>query len=1110
MDDTRQSIGADSKRRQITHRLLGIFIIFCLFWIVSILILYIITLNHYNETNAKNNQDFYLGRITQIEADWKSEAFAFKTNLELLDIFHQDKDWRDILHNYLILLGEDVQFARIRILDKNNALQFDSITDAPIQELIINHDNYLWHFEPVSQTLFWVIQIPIWLNNGSIGHLQLFKPIDNSLLFNNHYPYTHLHLLWRDNQIAYSDRIEDTFSELDIFLNQFRIVIPWTPGKTDVMLKIHQTLPTPISIWSVLTTTYFTITLFGGIILLFLTNWFMHLTRRILQLRTITKNFIDNYQFPPKRDLDFARNRPDELTDLANMLENLIFTVQLRDSERDRTEQELRNTHQSLEVYQQQLEQLVISRTAELELSEEKIRLILDSNAAGVFGTDSDGRITFINPAACAILGYRAEEVINQYAHLTLHHSREDGSPYPMEECPITHSLTRGEVNYSRREIFWRANGEKIPITYASQPIRKNGQIIGLVVSFFDISEQVKVEDALKWAMLEAQRLERVKSNFLASMSHEIRTPMNSIIGFCELALQDSMIRSLTKGYLHTILKSARLLLTIINDILDISKLEGGHIALEKICFNLPNALKYTLRTVEQHALNKYLTLNLELDNALPRRCWGDPIRLNQVLLNLVDNAIKFTEKGSITVTVKPSAESETYHFAISDTGIGMTSDQLGKIFDPFTQADQSTTRRFGGTGLGTTLARQIVELMGGKIWVESQFEIGSTFHFTVPLPEAPNSPDCLYDDENEAVPNEYNSPRQFRILLAEDQEENASLVMLRLQQHGHCIIWVKNGREAIDTYLHDHFDLILMDVMMPKLDGLTATEEIRKIEKEFTPNSMIPIIALTASVMHEDNQKCMRAGMNALIPKPIEFNKLLFTMEQVAPQHAGRPNIRPRPKSYACHCPSELDFSVLRGIVDYPKAIQTWGDPLLYARALISFTKSHAHDIDQLLLDAGDIENNPPDRKIIHSLKGLAGNLSLTKVAELATEIDTMLGMREKVDLSKLHELRHTLEEAFNAIRELCLPEEDDSPQSLSKSNPKTVNRLLNTLLEELDGLNPDTIEPVLIKLAMYIDNTKLKPLWECVNNFDFEGASTLVPELFLPTDENSHGQSA
>eukprot|EP01030_Chromulinospumella_sphaerica_P034649 gene34649-biopygen21518 len=319
---------------------------------------------------------------------------------------------------------------------------------------------------------------------------------------------------------------------------------------------------------------------------------------------------------------------------------------------------------------------------------------------------------------------------------------------------------------------------------------------------------------------------------------------MNAIIGFSELVLADDSVAGLAREHVQTVHQSARDLLAIINDILDYSKIEGGKTELERLPFSLTRLLRDVLKLLDQEIRHKQLSIQVEVAPAVPAICLGDPTRIRQILLNLLGNAIKFTHVGGIRLQLDV-AEQDQIHFAVHDTGIGMTPEQLDKVFDSFTQADASTTRRFGGTGLGTTICRHLVQLMHGRIWAESRYGQGSTFHFTLPLPavQSAASGALLPVDDNDLSAR---TPRAFRILLAEDVATNARLVMLRLSQLGHQVVWQDSGRAAVSACLQDDYDVVLMDVMMPDMDGLAATQAIRQMRPSTAP--YLPIIALTAS----------------------------------------------------------------------------------------------------------------------------------------------------------------------------------------------------------------------------------------------------------------------
>lgn len=562
----------------------------------------------------------------------------------------------------------------------------------------------------------------------------------------------------------------------------------------------------------------------------------------------------------------------------------------------------------------------------ELKQSVELTRRIYEVTPSAIFTVDQAHRITSWNKKAHAITGYSPEDVMGK-----------EWCFFSESSCrnPCSFLAAHGSDRSAPKEcIVMRKDGAPVTISMNSEVVCDNdGRIIGHIGSFEDITARKRAENELKTAnqLLEEksrilkeshvhllsmvedanearEQLEEVnrklekaieranglaeaakaaniaKSQFLANMSHEIRTPMNGVLGMAELLVRTTLTETQRK-FVETIQHSAMALLTVVNDILDFSKIEAGKLELSHVAFDPANVTREVVQLLSDQARRKGLDLTCQIDGPIPALILGDPVRLRQILVNLVGNAVKFTDSGSVSVHVGctgPGEGGTLIRFEVRDTGIGISAEAQTYIFDPFSQADGTTTRKHEGTGLGLAISRQIIEMMGGHIEVESEVGRGSSFRFAIPVTEEcpGNSP---YKGHDKAGAPERANPLPLAILLVEDNPVNQLVAQAMLENLGCTVDVASNGREAVDAFLERPYDLVLMDCQMPEMDGYQASTAIRNMESDNHrgQRSRTPIIALTAHAMDGARDECLKAGMDDYLSKPFSQDELQQVLQR-------------------------------------------------------------------------------------------------------------------------------------------------------------------------------------------------------------------------------------
>ena len=519
--------------------------------------------------------------------------------------------------------------------------------------------------------------------------------------------------------------------------------------------------------------------------------------------------------------------------------------------------------------------------TRALRESEARNRTLVAALTEGVMMVDREGGLLSINDSAREIFGTRLEDWLARRDTVSFL-ADDQGKALAEADHPLVRAFATGEAQRHRLIRLERGPDDTLWLLVNIQPLKDpDGTVVAVVASVVDISDDRHREEELGRARDVAEAASRAKSQFLANMSHEIRTPLNGVLGMAQLMAMESNLSDKQRRYLDIIRSSGESLLRVIGDILDFSKAEAGRLALAREAFDLRERVDMTLRLMENRAQAKHLELAWRVADAVPRRVTGDAARLHQVLANLVGNAIKFTDRGSVEVEVDladagPLEGMWRLEFTVADTGMGIDSAYLPHLFAMFSQADESSTRRHGGTGLGLAISRQLVELMGGEITVDSEPGRGSVFRFTILVGKAED----VAEHGQTASP----APQTLagRVLVVEDDPTNRTLAKAMLRVMGCDPMLVEGGQQALDWLEAEPCDLVLMDCQMPGLDGFETTRRIR--ERECAGGVHLPIIALTANALSGDRERCLAAGMDDYLSKPYSREDMAAVLSRWLP----------------------------------------------------------------------------------------------------------------------------------------------------------------------------------------------------------------------------------
>ena len=748
-----------------------------------------------------------------------------------------------------------------------------------------------------------------------------------------------------------------------------------------------------------------------------------------------------------------------------------------------------------------------ITERKQMETRLKEFEAIVNSSDDAIISKTIHGTVLSWNKGAERLFGYKAEEIIGRSIKQLLPHELSSQAQEILVKLKQGINIDHFETRRRRKD------GAIIDVSVAVSPILdKDGTVWAASKIARDITEKKQIEqelhnhrlhleelvqsrtEELEAAKLQAEAANQAKSSFLANMSHEIRTPMNAIIGFAHL-IRRHITEEEPKEMAFKIIRSGKHLLGIINDILDLSKIEQEALILEETTFLTSAIIDNVCSMIQDPISNKGLHLVVNNDpelDLLP--VIGDPLRIRQILVNYLGNAVKFTDQGRITLTAVVSrrrAQDVMLRFEVKDTGIGISNEQKKAVFDSFVQADTQTTRKYGGTGLGLAICKQLARMMGGDAGVDSEFGKGCTFWFTAVLKIG--DPKALKADVDDSLTE---LRKNARVLLVEDNEINQEVAKDILEQFGLSVDTAFNGRVAVRKVEANQYDLILMDMQMPIMDGLEASLTIRKMQN----GVRVPIVALTANVFEEDRRRCLEAGMNGFVAKPFEPEQLHAVLARWIPGHGGDEEHLYEADTFEKSGPGEKVAALSH--IDQLTGLKYVRKKETYQKLLNKFLVQQPDlpgQIEAALKD-GDVESV---RLMVHSLKGTAGTLGMNELHVIAAKFESLLRnyAKEGTLSEALSDLRQELKAVCEEIQRMNTPSEDrpcaiDS-DSVDLGKLKSMVSQLSDFLSQNDMRVHKVWEKAYPALKAIIDKKELVPLKNHVENFDFSDALALLNDL-------------